>query len=475
MVFLISLVAAVLIAVLLAKPIRKCPGAFYALCIVVSVTLAVVDFPGAPHWLSAYVLDLFRRGALGAALFVVVMFIGTLKNGSAPMKMLMPIRGYLSIMASILCLCHNVFYGRTYFVKMFTSPSGMPLNQLLAGILTIIMLVIMIPLFIMSFRKIRNRMKARTWKKYQRFAYGYYGLLYVHIMLLMIPFALRGMTKYVISIAVYSIVYALYLILRLRKSKVRSAVKRPIQVLGVAAAAAVILVSGIGCANAIAAEKEEDTFQLPPVSDAQTGEEAPVYVPYMHDGVFTGSGTGYGGKTTVSITVRDGVITEIHVDEHHDDAMYFDQATALIDDVLAAQSHEVDSVSGATSSSVGLKSAIKKAIAASMEPTEADLPGTSAAPEGTAALRDGTYSGVGAGYGGRVVVNVEIENGSIKSVQVGENREDKSYLDKASVILDEMVQQQTYAVDAVSGATVTSEALITGARRAMKDAMESVS
>ena len=39
----------------------------------------------------------------------------------------------------------------------------------------------------------------------------------------------------------------------------------------------------------------------------------------------------------------------------------------ILDDMIEQQTYAVDAISGATSSSVGIKSAVKKALAASME------------------------------------------------------------------------------------------------------------
>ncbi len=90
----------------------------------------------------------------------------------------------------------------------------------------------------------------------------------------------------------------------------------------------------------------------------------------LHDGTFSGSGTGYAGPVEVSIVVEGGVITEIKLGDNNEDAPYLSDAVKLFDDVLEQQTYAVDSVTGATSSSVGLKSAIKKAMAQSMEAAE---------------------------------------------------------------------------------------------------------
>ena len=57
-------------------------------------------------------------------------------------------------------------------------------------------------------------------------------------------------------------------------------------------------------------------------------------------------------------------------------------------------------------------------------------------------------------------------------ISLGDCKEDRPYLEKAIVMFDEMLEKQTYDVDTVSGATVTSDALKTGVRRALKESMK---
>ena len=99
------------------------------------------------------------------------MYTGALPNGSWLIKKLMPVRAELSIIATILTLAHNISYGMTYFKMLFTMPKVMPLNQILATICTMVMMCIMIPLCITSFKSIRKKMNPKSWKKLQRWAY----------------------------------------------------------------------------------------------------------------------------------------------------------------------------------------------------------------------------------------------------------------------------------------------------------------
>ena len=80
------------------------------------------------------------------------------------------------------------------------------------------------------------------------------------------------------------------------------------------------------------------------------------------DGVYTGSGVGFGGTTTVQVTVKDGKITDIEVLSHGDGGRYMDDAKTLIPRIIESQSTNVDTVTGASYSSVGIISAVRDAL-----------------------------------------------------------------------------------------------------------------
>ena len=204
MVFLISLGIAILFVVLFDKPLRKHPAPFYAGSAIIALAATAVSWSGAalPAGFAAYLWPVLARGGLAGALFVLVMFAGAFPNGSAPIKKLMPIRGQLSIVASILTLGHNAAYGKIYFVRLFANPASLPFNQLLAAICSVLMLIVMLPLFVTSFSCVRKTMHPKKWKRLQRSAYVFYGLLACHILLLTAPGALRGDTAYQLTVFV---------------------------------------------------------------------------------------------------------------------------------------------------------------------------------------------------------------------------------------------------------------------------------
>lgn len=82
----------------------------------------------------------------------------------------------------------------------------------------------------------------------------------------------------------------------------------------------------------------------------------------LKDGTYTGAGKGYGGTTTVKVTVSGGAVTKISVVSENDSPQYFSRAESLIDSIINKQTLKVDAVSGATYSSAGLVAAITDAL-----------------------------------------------------------------------------------------------------------------
>ena len=147
---------------------------------------------------------------MATALFAVVMYTGVLKRGTEVSNRLRAVRGEISIIASILTLGHNFSYGLTYFPALFVNPGSIAPNFLLATICTIVMIAIMIPLMVTSFIKVRRKMKQANWKKLQQLAYLFYTLIYVHVLLINIPYAKMGREGYFMNVIIFSVVFLLY-------------------------------------------------------------------------------------------------------------------------------------------------------------------------------------------------------------------------------------------------------------------------
>ena len=219
--FLISLIAAICLVAVGRNFIKKHANLCYILATALSIFLVVGSSTGViytlPAWFTTTILPILIKSTFATAIFVIVMYTGAFKNGSKLIKFLMPIRAELSIIAGILTLAHNISFGRNHFVNLFTAPETMTTNMKAAAGISIILIAIMIPLLITSFPVVRKIMKPKAWKRLQRSPYLFYGLIYAHVMVIMVPVALTGNTTYIINVLVYSVVFITYAIMRISK------------------------------------------------------------------------------------------------------------------------------------------------------------------------------------------------------------------------------------------------------------------
>lgn len=81
---------------------------------------------------------------------------------------------------------------------------------------------------------------------------------------------------------------------------------------------------------------------------------------------------------------------------------------------------------------------------------------------------DGVYTGSSRGYGGPVKVQVTMESGSITEVQiVSASHETAAFLKRARRLLNTIVTEQSWEVDAISEATYTSRGILGAVRNAL--------
>ena len=363
MLILVALALAALFIALCHKPIRAHAGVFYIAAAAITLLADIVDFTFMPAGVRAYTVDLFTHGTFATALWIVIMWTGALKNGSPLMKILMPIRGQLSIFAAILTICHNVFYGKTYFLRLFTAAPSMPAAQLAAAIISVVMIVLLVPLTVTSFMTVRKKMQARSWKKLQRWAYLYYGLLYVHIMLVTMPGAHAGKLSSIVSVMVYTALFLAYACFRVRKYLV---MRKKLSPKKTAAVAAAVIAAGmlVLCGELWLMNSADEPAA--PAAETQTDETQPADEGESASGgavTVEGSAYGYDGDVYVTVTVENGLITTITGYTEETDPYYFDMcfgkvSTAIID----TQSCEVDAVSGATYSSQAIMDAVSSAL-----------------------------------------------------------------------------------------------------------------
>ena len=231
--------------------------------------------------------------------------------------------------------------------------------------------------------------------------------------------------------------------------------------------------------EALAKESTAATAETTKKNTTKKGKKGTIDV---KDGTYKGSANGYGGKVTVNVTVSKKTMTAIDVVSASGETdSFFNRAKGVIDEMLTAQSTDVDVVSGATYSSNGIIGAVKNALFG----TESNNATAAAANAGNAAgsapsvskvsesgtWKDGTYTGSGKGFGGTISVKVTVEDGKISAIDVtSASGETASYFSKAKGIIPKMISGQTTNVDAASGATYSSNGIITAVRNALSKA-----
>lgn len=218
MLLIISLIIVALFIYFLKGSLKKHAGIYYIGAAVISIAVFLLEFLPMPLFVKNNILGIFAKGSIGTAMFVVVMYTGALPKGNKLIAPLMKIRGELSITAAILVLCHNFTYGMTYFRMLFTKTSLLSATQLAAAVISLVLIAIMLVLTVTSFPSVRKKMKAKKWKQLQRTAYVFYGLMYVHIMLINIPYARLGLGTYIANVVIYSIVFLGYAAMRIAKA-----------------------------------------------------------------------------------------------------------------------------------------------------------------------------------------------------------------------------------------------------------------
>lgn len=198
------------------------------------------------------------------------------------------------------------------------------------------------------------------------------------------------------------------------------------------------------------------------------------------DGIYYGIGTGFGGPLKVKVEISGGKITSIQIVENSDGSSYISKASAVISSILSKQSTNVDTVSGATYSSVGIIQAVRNALsqaAVSGSSTGNIVPDNNSGSSedssviGTVPYKEGIYYGTGEGYNGDVSVAVVIQEHTMKAILITEKSDDDAFFNRAMEVVKKVIRtQKTDGVDAVSGATYSSNGILEAIRNALKQA-----
>lgn len=200
------------------------------------------------------------------------------------------------------------------------------------------------------------------------------------------------------------------------------------------------------------------------------------------DGTYYGTGTGFGGTLKVQVDISGGKIAAIQILENNDGSEYISKASSIINAIISSQSTNVDTVSGATYSSVGIIQAVRDALSqaavSGSDSSSSDSntnqsdksDSTTDAVTGTIPYKEGIYYGTAEGYSGDVSVAVVIQEHTIKAILITDTSDDESFFNRAMDVVKNVMKKQNTDVDTVSGATYSSKGLLNAIKNALKQA-----
>lgn len=227
------------------------------------------------------------------------------------------------------------------------------------------------------------------------------------------------------------------------------------------------------------------------------------------DGTYEGSGTGFnGGTTKVSVIVKSGKITQVNTISNEDTPNFYERASStVINEIISNQSADVDAVSGATYSSQGIMEAVKNALSTAKKGTNSAVSSNnnsgsnviddnkdnknneisqgsstqsnlnessdnSNSNSQSTKYKDGTYEGSGTGFrGGTTKISLVIKNGKIVQVNTISNEDTLDFYNRASnTVISKIISEQSANVDAVSGATFSSNGIMEAVKNALDKA-----
>lgn len=237
--------------------------------------------------------------------------------------------------------------------------------------------------------------------------------------------------------------------------------------IGVGVTCATIMVSQLLIIGNLAKEKTADSVKKTAENDAGGN---------FQNGIYTGTGEGYRGKVTVTVKVADGKITELVLDDYADDKSYMERAkNRIFQEMISRQNTDVDAVSGATYSSNGLIEAVNKALGndegEGKKPEQEESEDKQSFIEAGRFqnLTDGIYTGSADAFRGDVEVQVTVEKQKVTDISILSYCDTEEYFFRAApAVIEQMKAEQSLNVDAVSGATYSSNGVIHAVANALE-------
>lgn len=224
-----------LLTIILANKIKTHPKVFYFVSAIISICFIFIYnywtlkgfHPKFSYNIIKNLMAYVKKGIVGYCLFIIVMFLGVIKKKGNISKKLMSIRKELAIIASIFSFCHLLIYGFSFLFSLI-SGKAIDLGYIILFISSFVLFIILIPLFISSFKRIKNKMELAKWKKLQKYSYYFYFILFSNVIFVFIRRLIfnkekvaakpNGIEETWISLIVYTILFLTYTILRIKKN-----------------------------------------------------------------------------------------------------------------------------------------------------------------------------------------------------------------------------------------------------------------
>lgn len=361
---------------------------------------------------------IMQRGILAGSLFILVMLAPVLPKSFSGRKTIYLLRGEMAICASLITLAHNLAFGGKYFGALFLGQGHISLMELHAAIVSCLMILLLIPLTITSFQSIRRKMQAKTWKRLQNWSYLFYLLLYLHIFFIYQGALIRGKGEYFFTLMLYSFIFGFYGFLRIRQYRV-----------------------------------QKETREKKAVPLLRIGGILPIVCLFLS--VFYSAGK-YRAALEANV---DKIRAQETVAESKESA-----------DNAAENKGSVESIGNGESDSA-LEASGDKASANSTA-ASSDSQGSDA-NSASGAYKDGEYLGKASAYNGNVEVKVTISGGKITAIDIVKTKDDEEYFfDAQKKVIPEILEKQSTDVDAVAGATTSSEGIAHAVEKALEQAKQ---
>ena len=363
---------------------------------------------------------IMQRGILAGSLFILVMLAPVLPKHFSGRKTIYLLRGEMAICASLITLAHNLAFGGKYFGAVFFGQGHISLMELHAAIVSCLMILLLIPLTITSFQTVRRKMQGKSWKKLQNWSYLFYLLLYLHIFFIYQGALIRGKGEYFFTLMLYSFLFGFYGFLRIRQYRVQKE------------------------------SKEKKTFPL-----LRIGGILPIVCIFL-------SGFYSAGKYRAAL--------EANVDKIRAQETVAESKRSAETEAEKKGSAET-SGSGEDKSDSSEKASEVAGNKTSANSSDGSSDSQAVANSASGAYKDGEYLGKASAYNGNVEVKVTISGGKITAIDIVKTKDDEEYFfDAQKKVIPEILEKQSTDVDAVAGATTSSEGIAHAVEKALEQA-----